>query len=308
LKDKYESTKIRFVKRLLEDAVKGAASSRNTGAKVAKYKLLMFLDSDDLIAPWCIEERRAAIKKNPTKDFYVFVGLEFDKENDYHHRLRTIHDLENPLTSFLSFQSVWQTSCLVWKKSIFEKVGGWSEQAKSWQDGEIHVRLLLKSENYLWGNKTPDVFIRRHLDQNRISNNQSIEKRSNLYNTYINILKYFEPGKHKNMFKENMIFSLFDWTEDLERSKLDSYKNWVKSLSLNKNTKRKLINYINVSKTIKKSPLSYRMFLQIRKRLGIPAKKKPFWSIRPTLDESGHDQLKRKAQKHQYELPFKMKE
>jgi glycosyltransferase involved in cell wall biosynthesis len=118
LRAKYSSEKVRFFKR--SRSPKGAPTCRNIGAENTSFDHIMFLDSDDVLAPWCITERTKVLRSSPNDKLYVFEALEFDASNPFKHRLRTIRSSKDPLKHFLDFQSVWQTSCMVWKKEAFK--------------------------------------------------------------------------------------------------------------------------------------------------------------------------------------------
>ena len=55
----------------------GAPVCRNEGVELAKGKYVIFLDSDDFLAPFCLEQRVEVMEKNPSVDFGVFPTLVF---------------------------------------------------------------------------------------------------------------------------------------------------------------------------------------------------------------------------------------
>lgn len=280
LKAKYSSEKIRFFKR--SRYPKGAPTCRNIGAENTSFDHIMFLDSDDIVAPWCITERTKVLLNNPNGKLYIFEALEFDESNPSKHRLRTIRSSKDPLKHFLDFQSVWQTSCMVWKKDIFKSIGGWKESVESWQDGEIAIRYLLKHKEVVWGSRMPDVFIRKHGDTNRISNQFNIVKIDNLFNTYYETLEIIDNQKLKLTFKgniENMLFTLVEGNVDYSE-----LKQWFRERFSKEPYFNSLMKYLKLYELFSKNRLFYRTLYQLRK-LGIPNKRKLFWSIRPQLEE-----------------------
>lgn len=289
IKLKYSSDKVRFETRSREP--KGAPTCRNIGAQMATTDFIMFLDSDDLLAPWALESRTNTIEKKPHYDLYLFEAIEFDNQNPSAHRLRTIFGTEEPLKLFLCFQSVWQTSCVVWRKEVFHKIGGWNEKVKSWQDGEIHIRYLNQYNNLIWGRPFPDVFIRKHKDENRISNQLDINKIDNLFETYFETLVIINDRKlhtlfHKNI--ENMLFSIAEG--NVEHLK---YLDWAKKKFNAAPVLNSLTWYIKLYSFFPKSRLMRRFFYQLRK-IGIPNKRVMFWSIRPKLTQKNLQILKTK--------------
>lgn len=148
---------------------KGAPTCRNIGAELSKGEYLIFWDSDDIMAPWCVEERLSFMNKNPELDFGLFQLLNISANNEY--SLRCYIGEDDYLKRFLSFENAWGTLAVIWRKSFFKVLGGWNEKAKIWQDGEIHIRALLKKPNYSWGSNVPSGIIRFGIDKDSISTN-----------------------------------------------------------------------------------------------------------------------------------------
>lgn len=291
---------IRFLKRTRTP--KGAPTCRNIGAENATSEHLIYLDSDDLLAPWCIESRIKTIEDSAEADLYIFEAIEFDNKAPETHRLRSIFNYQNPLEGFLSFQSIWQTSCVVWTKKLYNSIDGWDEKAKSWQDGEIHIRALLKRPKVQWGNTFPDIFIRKHDDENRISNQLSIDKLSRLYETYTNILHLLKDEPQlKRIFEENIESSLFTNVEGYSKSFLTEYAKWIEHHVSNPKLRRNIQQYIYLYQWFGFSAFSIRALYQLRK-IGIPNKRKMFWSIRPKLTPEAKSKLISKINNHKFLL------
>lgn len=279
---------------------KGAPVCRNIGWQNASSDLILFLDSDDLLAPWCIKERIEFIKNKLNYSLYIFEGLEFDNENPRFHRLRTLYKTENPLLEFLNFQSCWQTSCVVWKKNVLQAIGGWDESVLSWQDGEVHIRALFSGITYCWCNPLPDVFIRRHLDNNRISSTaKSVEKYKNLYKTYKNIEGKIDSVSLKKHFKKNYRSLLFSFTEGLSREIIPDYSRWIKDEFGNSMFAITLRLYASLQKHTTIGSIDYRIIYQLRK-IGIPNKRRKFWTKRPILNKENRNLLCKKFRNHKF--------
>lgn len=284
--EKLSDNRIKLIKRNRKP--KGAPTCRNIGLSIAKSKLIIFLDSDDILAPWALEKRIDFIKRNSNHYLYIFEGLEFNPNDHTYHKLRTLHGTKDPLKEFLDFQSCWQTSCVIWTKEALTVINGWDESALSWQDGEIHIRFLLTKMNYTWALKTPDVFIRRHDNPERISNNKTIEKYISLYETYEKIYHIIKSNygdrKIAKSFKRNYKSMLFDFIEGLPNEQLMLLNKWINKTFFFP-FKLKLLLFIKIN-VLANYNSSLKWFVYQFRKIGIPNKRRPFWTKRPKLNDA----------------------
>lgn len=128
---------------------KGANVCRNIGLYAARSSLVVFLDSDDLLEPGCLERRVEIMRRNLDIHFAVFLMEAFlQKPGDMGRRVS--HDLHgDDLLSFLLFELPWQTSAPIWRREVLERLGGFDEALPSWQDVDLHVRALTAGLQYL---------------------------------------------------------------------------------------------------------------------------------------------------------------
>ncbi len=134
---------IHYIKRNIPP--KGAPTCRNIGINAAKGDYLMFLDSDDLLKPFCIEQRINAAKKYPNYDFLVFQVVR--KINNHVNPWNSIKP--DPLLQFIFIDSPWHTSSPLWKKStLLSKKIYFLPQLKIWQDIQFHCSALLNNLSY----------------------------------------------------------------------------------------------------------------------------------------------------------------
>lgn len=145
----------------------GAPTCRNIGLLKARGKYIIFLDSDDLLAPHCLEQRVNALEANLNLDFAVFPLQLFNvKPGDMEH-VWLYHAFDDYLDGFL-LRAQWQTTSPIWRRTALEKIGGFKEGVSSWQDWELHVRALSEGLVFRIFAGTPDSFCRRS-DHERIS-------------------------------------------------------------------------------------------------------------------------------------------
>lgn len=142
-------------------APKGACTCRNIAVENSTGDYLVFLDTDDLLAPWCLQQRIDAVKQDPGYDFLIFPMLLFRKKPDDMRVLWNVENGEDDLHRILVGDPICQGTGTIWKKNSFVKAGMWREDLHLWQDIELHIRALL--EGYTYKKRLdllPDIFLR----------------------------------------------------------------------------------------------------------------------------------------------------
>jgi glycosyltransferase involved in cell wall biosynthesis len=129
---------------------RGASVSRNIGLAKAVGAYVLFLDADDLLAPFALEQRINVFEKQkehldavmaPT---IVFSVLPSDCQKVWH----PFDNQIDPLESFIKGNSYFHTMSGLWDKTFLNKIGGWDNGLSSYQDWEFHVRALLQNVRY----------------------------------------------------------------------------------------------------------------------------------------------------------------
>lgn len=154
---------------------KGAAVCRNIGISHAKGNFIMFLDADDLLAPFCVEQRLdCATKGMEGLDFLIFKTAEFKNSPPKLQRKRNgnfklIRGKENHfIKKFCKQDLPWNISAVLWKREAFKKNKGFIEAFARLQDPELHLRsLLLGLKCAVVDGTKADVLYR--IDENRRS-------------------------------------------------------------------------------------------------------------------------------------------
>lgn len=151
------------------ELLKGGNICRNYALSIAKSEYCIFLDSDDVLADFCLEQRFKSINDFPENDFWVFKSLMFDQVPDDAINLWNIETNESDLVRFLRMDALWQTTGPIYRKSFLIKINGFDENLAFWQDYDLHLRAIISGGKYLkLYDLPPDVYIREG-DKNSLS-------------------------------------------------------------------------------------------------------------------------------------------
>lgn len=158
-----KDTRIKLIER--DRTPKGAPTCRNIGLSNANGFYIIFLDSDDILAKQCLQNRIDCFGQHPELDFIVYPTRLFNNhvgDLDIYWN-KPVADRDD-LTRFMDFDTPWQTSGPIWKKLSVKKLGGFDEEALSAQDWEFHIRAIIFQLRYLVIDDLhkADVFYRRH--------------------------------------------------------------------------------------------------------------------------------------------------
>ncbi len=165
---------------------KGAPTCRNIGAELSTGKYIIFLDSDDLLAPHCLDQRINIMENHLELDLGVFPMQIFNQGIEDATKIWNIETGEDYLKRFLSLDSVWQTSGPIWRRHAFEKTEGFNEKLSCWQDIDIHLRAFLSHLNIrTFYDLSIDCYYRSHqnnsISQGSINSVNKLQSRKDLY-------------------------------------------------------------------------------------------------------------------------------
>jgi glycosyltransferase involved in cell wall biosynthesis len=148
---------------------KGAQHCRNIGMLNALGEYVIFLDSDDLLAPFCLSQRLAAMKQADNLDFMVFPQLTFNNTPGDSSVLINIPTNETALDRFFTLGHCldvpWITTAPIFKRASLVKHSlEWDLSTRGFQDFEFNVSALIAGLKFQYAANPPDNYYRVHTE------------------------------------------------------------------------------------------------------------------------------------------------
>lgn len=134
--------------RLIRQVNAGVSAARNRGVAESNGRYVAFLDADDEWQPTFLTEMAAVLAAHPEAKVF---GSGYERvANGRLYRCRSRQKLFvcNLFKVWPYFQPM-NSSSVVIEKETFERVGGYREDLKYWEDGELWFRLAAEHEFYI---------------------------------------------------------------------------------------------------------------------------------------------------------------
>jgi len=135
----------------------------NKALPLAKGKYIKYLHEDDMLAPGCIENSIQAIEEQGVD----FIHGDATEVNENGGRKKTIKSpIPSPTIENLLEKNIIHSATLMYKREVFEKVGGFNEspKIKSFEEFEFNLRCLKAGLRVGYCNKIL-AYYRRHPNQ-----------------------------------------------------------------------------------------------------------------------------------------------
>lgn len=195
-----KDARFKIYKRPLKNK-KGPSACRNYGLNFVKGSFVIFLDSDDILADFCLKTRVNIALQFNNYDLWIFRTKVFTTSilkatNVFNLEMPVYNDF-NYLALFYQGKYPFCISSPMWKTQSLKKINGFDENLLVFEDPDFHIRAFnnnLKSVTF--SNLEADNYYR--IDANKLN-----EKRNKIFlkkahhSAYIFIKKHLELNKNK---------------------------------------------------------------------------------------------------------------
>lgn len=137
---------------MLEDrqgGPKGACTCRNQAVLASTADYVMFLDTDDIIEPFCLEQRVRTMDASPEIDFGIFPGVMFETVPG---DLGLWWNVDKPGADELGRQfrqdAIAQGTGILFRREAFVRIGMWDTSLLIWQDIDLFFRAYIQRYRY----------------------------------------------------------------------------------------------------------------------------------------------------------------
>lgn len=135
---------------------KGAQTCRNIGLELSKdAKYVIWFDADDLVAPYCFEQRVSYMEKHPELDFAVFPAKRFSTSPyDFCYDIWGVDYLNDPLRCFLNRTLMMVGWTNIYKRESVQKEKlTWDEKVLSLQDADWNIQSICAGLTFDYASK-----------------------------------------------------------------------------------------------------------------------------------------------------------
>jgi glycosyltransferase involved in cell wall biosynthesis len=163
----------------------GCQASRNIGLEQAASPYIVFLDSDDLLQPYCLQKRLAFLLAHPSIDIAVGNQASWDEKSGKFSWINIPNVNREDLDRFLSLAGPvdvpWVNGgCMIRAESLKTRSIRWRNEFH-WDDVVFHLDCLMAGMRSEWmpRSETPDSLYRQHGGEHYGATLQTLEGREN---------------------------------------------------------------------------------------------------------------------------------
>ncbi|MEZ7497274.1 glycosyltransferase family 2 protein [Flavobacterium sp. Arc3] len=200
---------------------KGPSSCRNVGLDNANGKYVIFLDSDDLLVPTCLENRIKFALQNLEFDFWIFKMSAFEETIDnvkfVYENIQEKNESEWCKKEFMKGIQPFVVTGPLWKKSVLLELNGFNEEMTMIEDPELHLRALKKGFKLKYANfLNSDCYYRLSVTSVKYTLYSELNNNLLFFKIYLNkedreVVFYFKKMIHKLALDKKYIKGYFQF-------------------------------------------------------------------------------------------------
>lgn len=148
-------------------ANRGQSFCENRGLDAARGEYVIYLDSDDFLAPHCGSRRMEIAARDPDADMWIFPMSTF-RQSPADAAPGWIPRDTDHLRRVLAHRLDWQLMQTLWRASFLRSFGAFDESFRRMTDVVLHTRALLAGARVrCYPDETPDCFYR--IEESRLT-------------------------------------------------------------------------------------------------------------------------------------------
>ena len=131
----------RFPVRYIRQQNRGLSEARNAGIRESKGSYLVFLDADDRLKPEAIEAGLRLLEIRTDCAMAVGDHLFMSADGSHLSNSRKVHPLQSHYEALLKSNFVEMIASVLFRRSIFDEVGGFDPTLRVAEDYELYLRI-----------------------------------------------------------------------------------------------------------------------------------------------------------------------